>query len=100
MRIFSPFSRCAFHGEGAEFSVLVANLTSLFVRRAVAPRLRLLKAVPRLDGNAGCWGGSLERCSRSARKNLAARGPDVSLRNRNILFNVGVVVRYLGDERL
>jgi hypothetical protein len=48
MRIYSssPFLRCAFYGEGAEFRILVANLTSLFVLGSVAPRLRLLKAVP------------------------------------------------------
>src|SRR5712671_3525604 len=97
MRIFSssPALWCAFYGEGAEFRILVANLTSLFVRGSVAPRLRLLKAIPRLNSNTGRWRRSLKRCSRPASNNLAARSPDACLGDRNILFDVGVVVRYL-----
>jgi hypothetical protein len=47
--------RHALNGDGAEFRVLVANLTGLFVLGPTAPGLCFFEAVPHLNGNAGRW---------------------------------------------
>jgi hypothetical protein len=47
--------RRALNGDGAEFRVLVANLTGLFVFGPTAPGFCFFEAVPHLNGNAGRW---------------------------------------------
>jgi hypothetical protein len=47
--------RRALNGDGAEFRVLVPNLTGLFVLGPIAPGFCFFEAVPHLNGNAGRW---------------------------------------------
>ena len=54
-RMGATLLRHSFNGGGAEFRVLVANLTGLFVVGLIAPGLCFFEAVPHLNGNAGRW---------------------------------------------
>ena len=54
-RMGATLLRHSFNGGGAEFRVLVANLTGLLVFGPTAPGFCFFEAVPHLNGNAGRW---------------------------------------------